>query len=138
MNSSRKRQITKKKNHNHLFCLKVKKQQQGISLMVQWLRLSAPNAEGLGSIPGWGTRSHVRLLKTPRATSKTQHGQTNKNHQQAKYVLLNFRMQSITWREANLCVCAECGLIGKEFASPCRGLGTRSPRAKGVKVQWPH
>ena len=68
----------RKKNHYHLFCLKVKKQQQGSSLMVQWLRLSAPNAEDLGSIPGWGTRSHMWLLKILRATSKTQHGQTNK------------------------------------------------------------
>ena len=27
--------------------------------LVQWLRLRAPNAEGLGSIPGQGTRSHI-------------------------------------------------------------------------------
>ena len=26
------------------------------SLVVQWLRLHAPNAGGLGSIPDWGTR----------------------------------------------------------------------------------
>ena len=31
----------------------------GTSLMVQWLRLHAPNAGGLGSIPGPGTRSHM-------------------------------------------------------------------------------
>ena len=31
----------------------------GTSLVVQWVRLCAPNAGGLGSIPGWGTRSHV-------------------------------------------------------------------------------
>ena len=29
------------------------------SLVVQWLRLHAPNAEGLGLIPGQGTRSHM-------------------------------------------------------------------------------
>ena len=29
------------------------------SLVVQWLRLCAPNAGGSGSIPGQGTRSHV-------------------------------------------------------------------------------
>ena len=29
----------------------------GISLVVQWLRLHAPNAGGPGSIPGQGTRS---------------------------------------------------------------------------------
>ena len=27
--------------------------------MVQWLRLCAPNAEGLSLIPGWGARSHT-------------------------------------------------------------------------------
>ena len=33
----------------------------GTSLVVQWLRLWAPNAEGLGLIPGQGTRSHMRV-----------------------------------------------------------------------------
>ena len=33
--------------------------QQGTSLLVQWLRLQAPNTEGLGSIPGPGTRFHM-------------------------------------------------------------------------------
>ena len=47
--------------------------------MVQWLRLYAPNAGGLGSIPGQGAgphvpqlRAHVPRLKTPRATVKTE------------------------------------------------------------------
>ena len=56
---------------------------------VQWLRLWAPNAGGLGSIPSLGTRSHILQLwvqvpqlkilhahwrqKIPRATTKTQH-----------------------------------------------------------------
>ena len=31
----------------------------GTSLVVQWLRLCAPNAGGLGSISGRGTRSHM-------------------------------------------------------------------------------
>ena len=31
--------------------------------MVQWLRLQAPNVEGTGSIPGWGTKiPHAALL----------------------------------------------------------------------------
>ncbi|TEA37608.1 hypothetical protein DBR06_SOUSAS5310035, partial [Sousa chinensis] len=33
------------------------------SLVVQWLRLHAPNAGGPGSIPGWGPRSHMPQLK---------------------------------------------------------------------------
>ena len=32
--------------------------------MVQWLRLHTPNTGGLGSIPVWGTRSHMQQLKT--------------------------------------------------------------------------
>ena len=34
----------------------------GTSLVVQWLRLGAPNSGGLGSIPGQGTRSHMPQL----------------------------------------------------------------------------
>ena len=49
----------------------------GISLVVQWLRLQAPNEGGLGSIPGQGNRSHrpqprvhMLQLKILRATRK--------------------------------------------------------------------
>ena len=35
----------------------------GTSLVVQWLRLCAPSAGTLGSIPGQGTRSHMLQLK---------------------------------------------------------------------------
>ena len=36
----------------------------GTSLVVQWLRLHAPNAGELGLIPGQGTRSHMLQLKS--------------------------------------------------------------------------
>ena len=42
----------------------------GSFLVVQWLRLSTPNAGGPGSIPGQRTRSHVPQLKIPNATPK--------------------------------------------------------------------
>ena len=32
-------------------------------MVVQWLRLCAPTAGGLSSIPGWGTRSHMPQLR---------------------------------------------------------------------------
>ncbi|TEA39728.1 hypothetical protein DBR06_SOUSAS3410210, partial [Sousa chinensis] len=32
-------------------------------MVVQWLRLQAPNAGGPGSIPGQGTRSYMPQLK---------------------------------------------------------------------------
>ena len=35
----------------------------GTSLVVQWLRLRAPNAGGPGSNPGQGSRSHIPQLK---------------------------------------------------------------------------
>ena len=40
------------------------------SLVVQWLRLQAPNAGGLGSIPGQGTRFHMLQLKILNAATK--------------------------------------------------------------------
>ena len=42
----------------------------GTSLVVQWLRLRAPNAGGLGSIPGQGTRSHRPQLRVCRLQLK--------------------------------------------------------------------
>ena len=40
------------------------------SLVVQWLRLHAPNAGPLGSIPGQGTRSHMLQLRPGTAKKK--------------------------------------------------------------------
>ena len=37
----------------------------GTSLVVQWLRLRAPDSEGLGSIPARGTSSHMPPLEGP-------------------------------------------------------------------------
>ena len=37
---------------------------KGTSLIVQWLRLYAPNAGALGSIPDQGTRSHMLQLRS--------------------------------------------------------------------------
>ena len=53
----------------------------GTFLVVQWLRLLAPNAGGLGSTPGQGTRSHMLQCrsKIPCATTKTLCSQINKN-----------------------------------------------------------
>ena len=39
--------------------LLLKRISAGTSLVVQWLRLQAPNAGGPGSIPGQETRSHM-------------------------------------------------------------------------------
>ena len=57
----------------------------GTSLVVQQLRLHAPNAGSPGSIPGQGTRSRIPQLRACMlqlkilcAASKTQHSQINK------------------------------------------------------------
>ena len=57
----------------------------GTSLVIQWLRLCALNAGGLGSIPGQTTRSHMLKLrvcmpkrKIPYTAPKTWHNQINK------------------------------------------------------------
>ena len=46
-----------------LLCLVIFKMIAGTSLVAQWLRLRIPNAGGLGSIPGQGTRSHMPQLR---------------------------------------------------------------------------
>ena len=43
----------------------------GTSLVVQWLRLQAPNARGPSSIPGQGTISHMPQLKPGAAAAKS-------------------------------------------------------------------
>ena len=48
----------------------------GTSLVVQWLRLPTPNAGGLGSIPGQGTRLHMPQLKIPHTTMKIPSAET--------------------------------------------------------------
>ena len=52
----------------------------GTSLVVQWLRIYAPNAGGPSSIPGQGTKSHMlqRRLKILRATGETWCSQISK------------------------------------------------------------
>ena len=52
----------------------------GISPVVQWLRLHAASAEGPGSFPDRGTRSHMPQLKIPNAATKTWCKQIFKNH----------------------------------------------------------
>ena len=39
--------------------------------VVRWIRLCAPNAGGLSSVPGQGTRSQMLQLKVPCAETKT-------------------------------------------------------------------
>ena len=50
-------------------CFK-KKKDFGASLVVEQLRLHAPNTGGLYSIPGWGTRSHRPQLTSSTAKKK--------------------------------------------------------------------
>ena len=64
---------TVSRGHTHILDNTVLKSKGiGTSLVAQWLRLQASNAGGLGSIPGRGTRSHMR------AATKTRCNQINK------------------------------------------------------------
>ena len=51
--------------------LPIKTIQFRTSLVVQWLRLCAPNAGGLGSIPGQENRSHMLQLRPAAVKFKT-------------------------------------------------------------------
>ena len=51
-----------------IFC--VKYQWRGTSLVVQWLRLCAPNAGGTGSIPGQGTKIPHATRHSPKEKKK--------------------------------------------------------------------
>ena len=50
------------------------------SPVVQWLRCHDPNAGGLGSNPGQGTRSHTLQLKIPNAAMKIPRAATEIHH----------------------------------------------------------
>ena len=47
------------------FSARAKEHRLGTPLLVQGLRLCAPNAGGLGLIPGQGNRSHMPQLRVP-------------------------------------------------------------------------
>ena len=56
----------------------------GACFVVRGLRLHDPNAGGLSSIPGQGTRFHMPQLKILNATTKTQHTEINKKKKTLK------------------------------------------------------
>ena len=57
--------------HNKRLLFKKKTHGSGTSLVVQWLRLCAPNAGGPASIPGQGIRSHMHAAtKSSYASTK--------------------------------------------------------------------
>ena len=53
----------------------IKNTWEGTSLVVRWLKLGAPNAEGTGSIPGQGTKiSHAKTIKITKIKKKNMGG----------------------------------------------------------------
>ena len=46
------------------------REMDGTSLVVQWLRFCASNAGGLGSIPGWGSKTPHEAKKKKKKHSK--------------------------------------------------------------------
>ena len=62
-----------------LYFLSIKVRTKGTPQLVQWLGLHSPSAGGLVSIPGQGTRSHVRQLRVhmPKLATNTSCSQIN-------------------------------------------------------------
>lgn len=54
------------------------------SLAVQWVKCCASHAEGLGSIPGYRTRSHLLQLRAPHAAVETKDATTKTQGSQIK------------------------------------------------------
>ena len=61
-----------------IYMVMLKGQKSRTCLVVQWLRLRAPNAGNPGLIPGQGTRVHLQQLKILHATIKTNCSQINR------------------------------------------------------------
>ena len=61
-----------------IYMVMLKGQKSRTCLVVQWLRLRAPNAGNPGLIPGQGTRFHLQQLKILHATIKTNCSQINR------------------------------------------------------------
>ena len=59
----------------------------GTSLVVQWLRLHAPSARGMGSIPGWGTKT----------LHATWHGQKNPTKIPSAYESKQKALSPVSW-----------------------------------------
>ena len=66
---------------------------RGTSLVVQWVRLHAPNAGGPGLIPGRGTRFRIRL----HAATESSHAATKVRTPQLKIL----HAATKTWRNQN-------------------------------------
>ena len=67
----------------------------GASLVVQWLRLHAPSAGGLGSTPGQETRPHIPQLRVYMLQVKISHTANKTRHSQInKYFFLNANRDS--------------------------------------------
>ena len=59
---------------------------RGTSLVVQWLKLCTPNAGGPGSIPGQGTRPHIKQIRV--CMPQLRLVQSNKEIKIKKYIYL--------------------------------------------------
>ena len=72
---------------------------QGASLVVQRLRLRAPNIRGSGSMPGQGTRAHMPQLKDPICLNDTLCSQININIFKNKLKIKRQGPYAIKWEK---------------------------------------
>ena len=94
--------------------------------MVQWLRLHAPNAGGLGSIPGQGIQSHMPQLKNLHAATKTRHSQILKKN---FFFLKRRRSQGLGKLRAakGRCIALKASSMEKEMATHSSILAWKNP-----------
>ena len=85
------------------------------SLVVQWLRLHAPNIGVWGSISGQGTRSHMpqQRLKTPCTTTKIWNSQINIFFFFLKKEIRDMQKPSSRVRGSRYCNCTSMSLYVK-------------------------
>ena len=104
----------------------------GTSLVVQWVRLRAPNAGGLGVIPGQGTRSHVLQLGVCILQVKMLHAATKTWNSSINNIKVNIKKVKIELK----CLSA-MNLLTPPGASWGKSVGSESGRS-GFKLWLCH
>ena len=98
---SSSQEIQKKCVHSTFF-LNIKAD-PGISLVVQRLRLWAPNVGGLASIPGQETRCHIPQWKIPHAATKTRHSRIKKKKKgRSRWRFNSLHFSNSVWSEVRV------------------------------------
>lgn len=90
--------------------------EKGDFLIVQWLRPHAPNAGGLGAVPGWGTRSHMLQLRVCMPQLKSLHAAAKTGH---SLINIKRKRKSLEMEPIRERTQKECSMLrGKQVQRP--------------------